>query len=106
MTGTAQQDFDLLRGAIDGQPPAPRRMAAVRPRPRSAEVDRTAAQVALRWVLQQPGMTGPIIGARTLEQLAVKITDTPSGCRSPGNAYFEVGKHVPGHIRRGPPGSR
>jgi aryl-alcohol dehydrogenase-like predicted oxidoreductase len=35
----------------------------------AAEVDRTPAQVALRWVLQQPGMTGPIIGARTPEQL-------------------------------------
>ena len=35
----------------------------------AAEVDRTPAQVALRWVLQQPGMTGPIIGARTWEQL-------------------------------------
>jgi aryl-alcohol dehydrogenase-like predicted oxidoreductase len=35
----------------------------------ASEIARTPAQVALRWVLQQPGMTGPIIGARTPEQL-------------------------------------
>ncbi len=31
--------------------------------------DRTPAQVALNWLLQRPGVTAPIIGARTLEQL-------------------------------------
>ncbi len=30
---------------------------------------KTAAQVALNWVLHRPGVTAPIIGARTLEQL-------------------------------------
>jgi len=30
---------------------------------------KTPAQVALNWLLQQPGVTAPIIGARTLEQL-------------------------------------
>ena len=30
---------------------------------------KTPAQVALNWVLQQPGITAPILGARTLEQL-------------------------------------
>jgi len=39
----------------------------------SADVDKTCAQVALRWILQQPGITGPIIGARTQEHL----TDNP-----------------------------
>jgi len=29
----------------------------------------TAAQVAIRWLLQKPGVTAPIIGTRTLEQL-------------------------------------
>ena len=29
----------------------------------------TPAQVALNWLLQQPGVTAPILGARTLEQL-------------------------------------
>jgi aryl-alcohol dehydrogenase-like predicted oxidoreductase len=42
----------------------------------SAEVDRTPAQVALRWILQQPGVTGPIIGARTQEQLTDNLGAT------------------------------
>lgn len=33
------------------------------------EVDRSPAQVALRWLLQQPGVTAPIVGARNLAQL-------------------------------------
>ncbi len=33
------------------------------------EAGRTPAQVALNWLLQRPGVTAPIIGARTLEQL-------------------------------------
>ena len=33
------------------------------------EVGKTPAQVALNWVLQRPGVTAPIIGARTPEQL-------------------------------------
>ncbi|MEV6285878.1 aldo/keto reductase [Kribbella sp. NPDC051770] len=34
------------------------------------ETGKTPAQVALRWVMQRPGLTAPIIGARTPEQLA------------------------------------
>lgn len=34
------------------------------------EAGKTPAQVALNWLLQQPGVTAPIIGARTLEHLA------------------------------------
>jgi aryl-alcohol dehydrogenase-like predicted oxidoreductase len=33
------------------------------------EAGRTPAQVALRWLLQRPGVTAPIVGARTLPQL-------------------------------------
>ncbi|QGN34519.1 aldo/keto reductase [Microlunatus sp. Gsoil 973] len=33
------------------------------------EVGRSPAQVALRWLLQTPGVTAPIIGARTVDQL-------------------------------------
>lgn len=33
------------------------------------EVDRSPAQVALRWLLQRPSVTAPIIGARTFAQL-------------------------------------
>jgi aryl-alcohol dehydrogenase-like predicted oxidoreductase len=35
----------------------------------AAELGRPSAQVALAWALAQPGVTAPIIGARTLEQL-------------------------------------
>ena len=33
------------------------------------EAGRTPAQVALRWLLEQPGVTAPILGARSTEQL-------------------------------------
>jgi aryl-alcohol dehydrogenase-like predicted oxidoreductase len=33
------------------------------------ESGKSPAQVALRWVMQQPGITAPIIGARNMEQL-------------------------------------
>ncbi len=33
------------------------------------ETGKDVAQVALRWVVQRPGVTSPIIGARTMEQL-------------------------------------
>ncbi len=35
----------------------------------SEELDKTPAQIALNWVLCQPGVTAPIFGARTPEQL-------------------------------------
>lgn len=34
----------------------------------AAELDRTPAQVATRWVLEQPAITSAIVGARTVEQ--------------------------------------
>jgi len=37
------------------------------------EIGASAAQVALRWVTLQSGMTSPIIGARTLTQLNANI---------------------------------
>jgi aryl-alcohol dehydrogenase-like predicted oxidoreductase len=33
------------------------------------ESGKTPAQVALQWLLQRPGVTSPIIGARNLKQL-------------------------------------
>ena len=47
------------------------------------EVGRTPAQVGLAWTLQNPGVTAPIIGARTAEQLqenlgALEVDLTPS----------------------------
>ncbi|MFC9745476.1 aldo/keto reductase [Streptomyces niveus] len=35
----------------------------------ATESERTPSQVALRWLLDRPGVTAPITGARTLEQL-------------------------------------
>ena len=32
----------------------------------AAEADRTPAQVAIRWLVQRPGVTAPIIAARTM----------------------------------------
>lgn len=42
----------------------------------AAEVGHSPAQTALRWVAQQPGLTAPIIGARTPEQLADNLGAT------------------------------
>ena len=39
-------------------------------------VGKQPAQVALRWVSQRPGVTAPIIGARTLEQLEANLGST------------------------------
>ena len=33
------------------------------------EAGKTPAQVAINWLLQRPGVTAPIIGARTIEHL-------------------------------------
>jgi aryl-alcohol dehydrogenase-like predicted oxidoreductase len=35
----------------------------------ASELDRTPSQVALAWTLLEPGVTSPIVGARTLAQL-------------------------------------
>ena len=40
------------------------------------EVGKSPAQVALNWVLSRPGVTAPIIGARTMEQLKDNIGST------------------------------
>jgi aryl-alcohol dehydrogenase-like predicted oxidoreductase len=40
------------------------------------EVGKAPAQVALNWLLQRPGVTAPIIGARTLEQLESNLGAT------------------------------
>lgn len=40
------------------------------------EAGKTPAQVALNWLLQRPGVTAPIIGTRTLEQLESSLGAT------------------------------
>jgi aryl-alcohol dehydrogenase-like predicted oxidoreductase len=42
----------------------------------AGEVGKAPAQVALNWLLQRPGVTAPIIGARTLEQLESNLGAT------------------------------
>ncbi len=42
----------------------------------AAEIDRTAAQVALAWVMARPGITATLIGASRLPQLASNIAAT------------------------------
>jgi len=37
------------------------------------ETGKRPAQVALRWLMQKPGVTAPIIGARTMEQLETNL---------------------------------
>lgn len=37
------------------------------------EVGKTPAQVALRWLLKKPGVTAPIVGARTLDHLNTNL---------------------------------
>jgi aryl-alcohol dehydrogenase-like predicted oxidoreductase len=37
------------------------------------EAGKTPAQVAINWLLRQPGVTAPIIGARTMEQLETNL---------------------------------
>ena len=48
----------------------------------AAEVDRPMAQVALRWVMQRPGVTSTLIGVRSMNQLADNLAATT----------FELGK--------------
>lgn len=42
----------------------------------ASEVDKKPAQVAINWLLQRPGVTAPIIGARTGEQLESNLGAT------------------------------
>jgi aryl-alcohol dehydrogenase-like predicted oxidoreductase len=40
------------------------------------QTGRSPAQVSLRWLLQRPGVTAPIIGARTLEHFEDNVGAT------------------------------
>ena len=54
------------------------------------EVGRTPAQVALRWVMDQPNMTSAIVGARNTEQL--EDTLAAGGWRLPAEALAKLDK--------------
>ncbi|MGP3770350.1 aldo/keto reductase [Streptomyces sp. SDT5-1] len=61
----SRKSFNLAVGALDE-----RRLAvADAVREVAAELGRTPAQIALAWTLHAPGVTAPVIGARTPEQL-------------------------------------
>ncbi|WP_218872159.1 aldo/keto reductase [Microlunatus parietis] len=51
-----------------------------------AEAGRTVPQVAVRWLLQQPGVTAPIIGPRTPAYLTT--CSARSAGNSPGNRWI------------------
>jgi len=63
------------------------------------DVGRTPAQVALRWVMDQPNMTSAIVGARNAEQL--KETLAAVGWRLPDEACARLDK-VSAQARRYP----
>ncbi|WP_312038331.1 aldo/keto reductase [Streptomyces galbus] len=86
-----------VRALPQGGERAARRQSSRRPSPRTglpraaasavkevaSELGRTPAQVALAWTLHAPGVTAPVIGARTLAQLednlgALQVDLTPS----------------------------
>ena len=54
------------------------------------EVGRTPAQVAVRWVLEQPGIASAIIGARTADQLRDNLG--AAGWRLPDEARMRLSK--------------
>ncbi len=72
----------------------------------AAQIDRTAAQVALNWVATQPGVTSTILGATKLAQLNDNLTaldfTIPSGLR---RRLDHVSAIEPGHpyVFFGPP---
>ncbi|MFE7932292.1 aldo/keto reductase [Streptomyces sp. NPDC057456] len=62
---SARKSFNLALGAV-----TERNLAIVDVvKEVAAELGRTPAQVGLAWTLHNPGVTAPIIGARTVEQL-------------------------------------
>lgn len=54
------------------------------------EIGRTAAQTALRWVMDQPFMTSAIVGARNADQLADTLK--AGGWRLPAEAFDRLNK--------------
>lgn len=64
-------DYRTTEGRLKGRADVPERFKAIA-RENAAvarEIGKTPSQVALAWLLAQPGCTSPILGARTAEQL-------------------------------------
>ncbi|WP_394614925.1 aldo/keto reductase [Lentzea sp. JNUCC 0626] len=76
--GTSRREFNAALGMVN-----PRTLGiADVVREVALEIDRTPAQVALAWNVRRPGVTAPVVGARTPEQLvgnlgALEVSLTP-----------------------------
>jgi aryl-alcohol dehydrogenase-like predicted oxidoreductase len=56
---------------------------------------KTPTQIALNWILQQPGITAPILGARTLQQLKENLGCTGWQLSEEEMNKLEKASHVP-----------
>ncbi len=61
----------------------------------SQERGKTPAQVALNWLLQKPGVTAPIFGARTLEQLEQNLGCTGWALSQEEMARLDAASAIP-----------
>ena len=61
----------------------------------SESLGKTQAQVALNWLVQQPGVTAPIIGARTLEQLDQNLDSVGWALPEDGIAKLDEASAIP-----------
>jgi len=61
----------------------------------AGESGRSAAQVALNWLLQKPGVTAPIIGARNMEQLENNLGATGWTLTPEQVAVLDAASYVP-----------
>jgi len=63
------------------------------------DTGKTSAQVALRWLLQRPGVTAPIIGVRTLAHLRDNLGATDWSLTDEQMHRLTVASDHPCHIR-------
>jgi aryl-alcohol dehydrogenase-like predicted oxidoreductase len=59
------------------------------------ESGRSAAQVAINWLLQKPGVTAPIIGARRMEQLENNLGSAGWSLAPEQIAALDAASHIP-----------
>ncbi len=75
-----------------------------------AGIGRSAAQVAIRWLLQRPGNVIPIIGVRSTMQLQELLGATGFGLEPEALAALDAASRIeagyPGSLLRGPAGRR
>ena len=64
----------------------------------AAEIGKTPAQVALNWVVNRPGVTAPIIGARNLTQLDDNLGAVGWQLEKPQRDALGVGERVPARL--------